>query len=169
MESMSAELDVVDGPRLQSRGEVATLGIRETVPFRTMLSNRDRLLAELIEWLAAHEVEPSGPFFLRLHVIDMQGLMQIEVGVAAVGEGDERVKPGALPAGDYAVLAYRAKSMAANKRLHGWIQEQGLVLDAYPHPEGEAFACRCETYLTDPRTERRKTRWVVELAFKTRG
>ena len=163
---MSAELDVVEGPRLESRGEVATLGIRETVPLRTMLSNRDRLLAELIEWLSAHRVEPTGPFFLRLHVIDMQGLMQVEVGVAATGEGDERVQAGHLPAGDYAVLSYRAKSMAANKRLHAWIQEQGLVLDTQHHPDGEAFACRCETYLTDPRTEPRKTKWVVELAFK---
>ncbi len=164
-----SELDIVDGPRLESRPEVATLGIRETAPFRTMLSNRDRLLAELIEWLDAHEVEPTGPFFLRLHVIDMQGLMQIEVGVAASGPADDRVEEGTLPAGNYAVLSYRAKSMAANKRLHAWIREQGLGHDSAAHPDGEAFACRCETYLTDPRTEKRKTQWVVELAFKTRG
>ena len=163
-----SELDIVDGPRLESRPEVTTLGIRETVPFRTMLSNRDRLLAELIAWLTAHDIEPSGPFFLRLHVIDMQGLMQIEVGVAASGAADDRVQRGTLPAGDYAVLSYRSTSMAANVRLHGWIQEEGLVLDSSPHPDGEAFVCRCETYLTDPRTEKRKTQWVVELAFKTR-
>ena len=160
-------LDIVAGPRLEARREVATLGIRETVPFRTMLSNRDRLLAELVAWLDFHGVEPAGPFFLRLHVIDMSGPMQIEVGVAANGEGDNRVRPGILPAGEYATLAYRSKSMAANKALHAWIQQQGLTLDTAPHPEGEAFACRCETYLTDPRAEPRKKEWVVELAFKT--
>ncbi len=32
----------------------------------------------------------------------------------------------------------------------------------------EAFASRCEIYLADPRAEKRKTRWVVELAFLIR-
>lgn len=171
------ELDIVNGPVLERRAEVATLGIRETVPFRTMLSNRDRLLAELIDWLAARGIEPSGSFFLRLHVVDMSALMDIEVGVEvepdgggrALGAADDRVRAGCLPAGDYAVLAYRAKSMAANRRLHAWVAEQGLVLDTRPDAHGEAFASRCEIYRTDPRTEPRKTRWVVELAFKTRA
>ena len=151
------ELDIVSGPRLERRPEVATLGIRETVPFRTMLSHRDRLLAELIQWLTDHGVEPEGPFFLRLHVVDMSDLI------------DGRVQAGTLPAGDYAVLAYRVKSLAANRLLHRWVREQGLVLDTRPDPHGEAFACRCETYLTDPRTEKRKKLWVVELAFLTRS
>ena len=160
----------MSGPRTETRREVATLGIRETVPFRTMLSNRDRLLAELITWLTDHEVEPAGHFFLRLHVVDMSGPMDIEVGVAASSDdADDRVRPGVIPAGDYAVLAYRAKSMAANRRLHAWVREQGLELDSRTDAGGEAFASRCEIYLTDPRTERLKTRWVVELAFLTRS
>ena len=135
-----------------------------------MLANRDRLLAELIEWLSDHDVETSGPFFLRLHVVDMTGLMDIEVGVVAASEAaDDRVRTGVLPAGDYAVLAYRAKSMAANRRLHAWVAEQGLTLDSRPDSQGDVFASRCEIYLTDPRTEKRKTRWVVELAFMTRA
>ena len=163
------ELDIVSGPSLEARAEVPTLGIRETVPFRTMLSHRDRLLGELIEWLAIHGVEPAGHFFLRLHVVDMSDLMDIEVGVAATSTAaDDRVRAGVLPAGDYAVLAYRAKSMAANTRLHAWVREHGLTLDTHPHQRGEAFACRCEIYLTDPRTEKRKTQWVVELAFLVR-
>jgi effector-binding domain-containing protein len=165
-----AQLDIVSGPQLEQRPEVPTLGIRETVPFRTMLSNRDRLLAELIEWLADHDVQPDGPFFLRLHVVDMSDLMDIEVGVMGTATvTDARVQQGSLPAGDYAVLAYRAKSMAANRLLHRWVREQGLVLDTRPDAHGEAFASRCEIYLTDPRTEKRKTRWVVELAFLTRS
>ena len=164
-----SELDIVSGPALERRSEIKTLGIRESVPFRTMLSNRDRLLAELIGWMTQHAVEPTGDFFLRLHVVNMAENMEIEVGVAASGPADDRVRAGVLPAGDYAVLAYRAKSMAANKALHAWIQEQGLTLDTSPHPDGEAFACRLETYRTDPRIEPRKTKWVVELEFKVKG
>jgi effector-binding domain-containing protein len=164
------QLDIVDGPRLEAREEAPTIGIRERVPFRTMLSNRDRLLAELIAWLDDNGVEPLGPFFLRLHVVDMAGEMDVEVGVVANSTTvDDRVRASVLPAGNYANLAYRRKSMTANKLLHAWVREQGLVLDTSPHPDGEAFACRCETYLTDPRTEPRKSAWVVELAFLTRN
>ncbi|MFF2372136.1 hypothetical protein [Agromyces sp. NPDC058110] len=163
------DVDLVDGPRVEARSEVATLGIRETVPFRTMLAARDRLLAELIGWLGDHEVQPTGHFFLRLHVVDMAGPMQIEVGVTgAAHAGDGRVGAGTLPAGDYAVLTYRATSMAANRLLLTWVQDQGLTLDRHDVPGGDAFAARCETYLTDPRIERRKKQWLVELAFLTR-
>lgn len=120
------ELDIVSGPRAEHRGEVPTLGIREAVPLSTMLANRDRLLAELIGWLADQGIEPAGHFFLRLHVVNMSDLMDIEAGVSGVTEsGDGRVQAGSFPADDYAVLAYRAKSMAANRRLHDWVSEQG--------------------------------------------
>ncbi len=162
-------MDIVTGPRLEFRREVATLGIREIVPFRTMLAARDRLLTELIRWLDDNEVQPTGHFFLRLHVVDMSGLMDIEVGVSgAAHAADARVGDAALPAGDYAVLEYRATSMAANRLLLAWVHDQGLALDSRIVSGGEAFASRCEIYLTDPRVEKRKKQWVVELAFLTR-
>ena len=162
-------VDVVDGPRIESRPETPTLGIRETVPFRTMLSNRDRLLAELMRWLDDRDIQSDGPFFLRLHVVDMAGLMDIEVGVVSdATTSDDRVRRGVLPAGRYALLDYRATSLAANGMLRDWVSAQGLKLDVRETPEGEAFAARCEVYLTDPRSEPRKTRWVVQLAFLLR-
>ena len=162
-------MNVVEGPRLETRPETPTLGIRETVPFRTMLSNRDRLLAELIAWLQEHDIQPTGPFFLRLHVVDMAGLMDIEVGVVSDAMAvDSRVKRAILPAGRYALLDYRATSLPANRLLRQWVSAQGLTLDSHETPGGEAFAARCEVYLTDPRSERKKTLWVVQLAFLLR-
>jgi hypothetical protein len=35
-------------------------------------------------------------------------------------------------------------------------------------PKGEAFGCRYEAYLTDYRTEPRKTKWQVDLAIRLR-
>ncbi|WP_431279393.1 GyrI-like domain-containing protein [Leifsonia poae] len=164
------DVEVVEGPRVETRAETPTLGIRETVPFRTMLSNRDRLLGELIEWLTAHDVEPTGPFFLRLHVVDMAGSMDIEVGVvsAASTTADQRVRAGVIPAGRYALLDYQNTSLPANRMLIRWVSEQGLSFDSHGSSEGDVFAARCEIYVTDPRTERRKTRWVVQLAFLLR-
>jgi effector-binding domain-containing protein len=160
------DVDVVEGPRVETRAQLPTLGIREVVPFRTMLANRDRLLAELVAWVAEHDADLTGPFFLRLHVVDMTGAMDIEVGVIGTApRTDGRVSSSLLPAGRYAVLDYRNTSLPANRLLHKWIREHGLATDSHDSPNGEAFAARCEIYLTDPRTERKKTRWVVQLAF----
>ena len=161
--------NVVDGPRVENRPEIPTAGIREVVPFRGMLGHRDRLLKELMLWLDEHEVEPAGSFFLRLHVVNMTDMMDIEVGVAtSTDSADDRVRPGSLPAGDYAVLSYVDTSLAANGLLQDWARDQGLTLDTRAVDAGVAFASRCETYLTDPRTNPRKTEWVVELAMLTR-
>jgi DNA gyrase inhibitor GyrI len=88
--------------------------------------------------------------------------------VGVVGDApvsDERIVRGTLPAGEYALLDSRAKSLAANRMLRQWVSAEGLTLDSEQTPAGEAFAARCEVYVTDPRTERMKTRWVVQLAF----
>jgi effector-binding domain-containing protein len=161
-------VDVVEGPRVEMRAETPTLGIRETVPFRTMLADRDRLLAELIVWMTAQGIEPAGPFFLRLHLVDMAGVMDIEVGVEGTATTDQRVRPGVIPAGRYALLDYRRTSLPANRLLLKWIRDQGLSVFSQVSGDGEAFASRCERYLTDPRTERRKKSWVVQLAFLLR-
>jgi effector-binding domain-containing protein len=159
--------EVHDGPRVDDRSETPTVGIRVVTPFRGMLGTRDRLLAELVSWLGERGIEPDGPFFLRLHVIDMTGDMDIEVGALGVDDpGDDRVRRGTQPAGDYAVLAYRGSSMQANRMLLAWPAGIGREFDA--DPESASWAGRFEIYRTDPRTERRKTTWLVELAFRLR-
>lgn len=161
-----AHLDIQDGPRIEHRPERPTLGIRLVTPFRGVLAVRDSLIDELARWLDEHGVEPGGPFFLRLHTLDMAGDMDIEVGVLDTTvevSGSERVRAGSAPAGDYALLAYRGSSMQANKALLAWVPEQSRRFDA--DPETGAWAGRLEILRTDPRIERRKTRWTVELAF----
>ena len=57
------------------------------------------LWGEVFGWLGGHVVEPAGPPLIRYKVIDMEGAMEIEVGlpVAAPIEGDDRVIGGVLP------------------------------------------------------------------------
>lgn len=156
--------DLKDGPRIARRSATATLGIRVVTPFRGMLATRDALIAELATWLDAHGVEPGGPFFLRLHVIDMAGDMDIEVGVLDTDHGGAgRVRAGVVPEGEYALLAYTGSSMQANRTLLGWVEEQGRRFDV--DPNGSTWAARLEILRTDPRTEPRKTKWTTELAF----
>lgn len=164
---MAFEID--DGPRIDTREERPTLGIRLVTPFRGMLAVRDALIAELAAWLDTHGVEPGGPFFLRLHRVDMAGDMEIEVGVldtSSADAGDDRVRADEAPAGDYAALAYRGSSMTANKTLLAWAPEHGRRFDA--DPDSGAWAGRFEILRTDPRVEKRKTAWTIELAFLLR-
>ena len=80
--------------------------------------------------------------------------------------GDGRVRPAVLPAGSYVTLTYRNHALRANRALLEWAGENKAVLDRCDVAAGDAFACRYEAYLTDPRTEPRKTTWEVELNIR---
>ena len=152
---------------MAARPEQHTAGIRVVTPFRGMFAVRDKLMDELYAWLDAHDLE-HGPTFFRLHVVNMEADMDVEVGVILTEpiKGDNRVIPGTLPAGDYAFLKYVNHGRQANKTLLHWVRTQKLPLDVLENPAGDRFGCRYEAYLTDPRTERMKTRWQIELAIR---
>lgn len=97
------------------------MGIRTVTPFRGMFAVFDTLFKEMRVWVKQHGVANEGPFFLRYHVIDMSGPMDIEVGFMVLSPlpGDGRVEPSVLPAGRYASLTYTGSGMAGNKALIG--------------------------------------------------
>lgn len=161
-------MELLAGPSVEAMPAVPTVGIRIRTPFRGMLGKRDELLAELIAWLDQHSMSDLGHFFLRLNVVDMEGIMDLEVGVTAVAHpGDERIHPGSLPAGKYATLTYRNHARRANKMLQDWARDNDVNLDMSTEADGDHFSCRTELYITDPRTERMKTRWAVQLLILT--
>ncbi len=133
-----------------------------------MLGVRDELLSEVRAWTDQTELDIVDFGFLRLRVIDMRGDMDIEVGVVTRQRSDYsgRVSSGVFPAGRYATLTYRGVGTGANRALNEWVRESGVALDRWDVPTGDHFACRYEAYLTDPRVERRKKQWRIELAFK---
>jgi hypothetical protein len=161
-------VDLLEPPRIVERPQQDYLGIRVVTPFRGMLSTRNELINELDSWLREQSVDDVGPFFLRLHVIDMSGPMDLEVGVVTpnVFAGDARVRPAVLPAGRYATLTYRNHSLRANRALLDWTAAQDIALDRRDSAEGDLFGCRYEAFRTDPRTEPRKTKWEVELNIR---
>jgi effector-binding domain-containing protein len=158
----------VGEPKIDYRQEKSYTGIRILTPFSGMFAVVDALLKELRVWVKRHGIADEGPFFLRYHVIDMNGPMDIEVGfvVSAPLEGDDRVKPGVLPAGNYGSLIYTRRGMSANKALIGWANNTGIAWDRWDDPAGDAFGCRYEAYLTDYRLEPRKSQWDVDLAIR---
>lgn len=158
----------VGEPKVDYRPEQPYMGIRTRTPMKGMFKVVDQLRKELSLWFKQQRQAPAGPPFLRYHVIDMAGEMDIEVGfpvVTALPE-DERVKAGALPAGRYANLIYTGHGLTGNKALLGWANANGLVLDRWDDQKGDVFCSRTETYLTDPDREPRKTKWEIEVAIK---
>ena len=161
-------MEIVEGPAVEARPEIPYVGIRVVTPFRGMLGVRDELLAQVQDWVARSALEVEGYGFLRLNVIDMQGDMDIEVGLVTRERTDVegRVRSGVLPAGRYATLAYRGVGTGANRALIEWAAAEGIAFDRWDVPEGDCFACRYEAYLTDPAVEPRKKQWTIELAFR---
>ncbi|MEU4834330.1 GyrI-like domain-containing protein [Streptosporangium sp. NPDC023615] len=160
-------MEIVEGPSVSVRPDLHCAGIRVVTPFRGMFAVRDRLMEELYDRLGERGVGHGHTFF-RLHVVDMAGPMDVEVGVVTDEpvEGDGRITPGVLPAGRYATLTYVNHGRRANRALIEWVRERDLRFDCVEDPAGDRFGCRYETYLTDPRSERRKTLWRVELAVR---
>ena len=56
--------------------------------------------------------------------------------------------------------------MRGNKALVDWLKDTRANVQKWEVPEGDAFACRYEAYLTDYRLEPRKSVRVVELAIQ---
>ena len=155
-------------PRLDYRSEQPYMGIRKQVPMKGMFQVVDKQIKELFKWVNQAGIQPAGPPFLRYHVIDMAGEMDIEVGipVAAALPGDEVVSAGVLPAGRYASLVYSGNGLTGNKTLIEWARANGLAWDRWDDEKGDAFRSRYESYLTDPKVEPRKTKWEIEVAIK---
>jgi effector-binding domain-containing protein len=159
---------MIGEPKIDERPETTYVGIRIQTPMKGMFAEVNKLFKEMNKWMKKEGIIPSGAPFLRYHVIDMAGEMDIEVGmpVAATVTGDERVKPGVLPAGRYASLIYTGSGLQGNKALVEWARDNGIRWDRWDDPKGDGFRCRYEAYLTDPKIEPRKTKWDIEVAIK---
>lgn len=161
-------MTTIGEPKIDSRPAKPYIGIRTQTPFKGMFKVIDQMRKELNGWLKEQNIEPAGPPFLRYHVIDMAGEMDIEYGVPMVGvvPDGERITAAVLPAGRYASLIYIGSGMAGNKALIEWARANDIAWDRWDDEKGDAFRCRTETYLTDPKIEHRKTKWEVEVAIK---
>lgn len=162
------QMEIVEPARVEIRSAIPYVGIRVITPFRGMLAARDRLLVEARAEITEAGIKTVGYGFLRLHVIDMDGVMDLEAGYFTAGPAhtvSPRLRRGSMAAGSYATMKYQDHARRANQALQDWARDNGLVPDRRAVPEGDEFACRYEAFWTDPEVEPRKTRWTVELSM----
>jgi effector-binding domain-containing protein len=161
-------MPTIGKPKIDKRPKQVYMGIRTIAPFKGMSKVIDRIAGELNTWVDEKKIKTSGPPFLRFHVIDMRGFMDISfcapVRKALPGNGD--VKADFIPAGQYASLVYSGGGISGNRALIEWVRAQGMDFDRWDTEQGDNFRGRYETYLTDPKIEPRKSRWQIEVAIK---
>lgn len=165
---MAKNVNTTTMPVIDDRLEQHYMGIRIQTPFQGMFAQIDLIRKELVNWFKTQSIEPNAPPFLRYHVIDMNGEMDMEYGIPVESPlpADGRVKAGVLPAGRYLSLIYTGSGLQGNKALLEYARDNHLTLDRWNSEKGDAFRCRYETYLTDPKVEPRKTKWDIEVAIK---
>ena len=164
-------------PRIEERAAQHYAGIQATVPMDGVSGAIDEAFPELFGWLAKTGTVPAGPPFIRFLVIDMEALLQIELGVPVAEPMTEsgRVRPRVLPAGRYVVLRHTGPYdgpgglIPANAALQQWAQDHGLEFDMRDTPEGSAWGSRFEEYITDPSAEPDPPNWETDVPYLTRG
>ena len=160
-------------PRIEERAARHYAGIQATAPMEGVSAAVDQAFPELFGWLAGTGTAPAGPPFIRFLVIDMEALLQLELGVPVAGPMREsgRIRPGVLPAGRYAVLRHIGNYdglIDANAALQRWAHDHGLDFDVTDTPEGSAWGSRLEEYITDPSKEPDPAKWETDVAYLTR-
>lgn len=157
-------------PKLENRHEQPYVAIRTQVTMQELDTAIQQLRREVLTWIARQGIAPTGAPFLRNHVIDMEALLDIEVGIPTVSvePADGRVRAGVLPAGLYASLVYTdwQSGIEANAALLDWGAKQGLVWDTWETEKGRAFGARLMSLLTDPNEEPDQAKWKTEVAIR---
>lgn len=161
-------MTTIGKPKIERRQKLTYMGIRTIAPFKGMSNVIDRISHDLSKWVDERNIKTSGPPFLRFHVIDMRGFMDISfcVPVRKALPDDGDVKADFIPAGRYASLVYSGGGISANQALIEWVRAQGLDFDRWDTEQGDNFRGRYEIYLTDPKVEPRKSKWKIEVAIK---
>jgi effector-binding domain-containing protein len=161
-------MTTIGNPKIDKRPKLIYMGIRTIAPFKGMSKEIDRLADELNSWLDENEIKTVGPPFLRYHVIDMRGFMDISycVPIRKALPDDGNIKEDVIPAGRYASLVYSGGGISGNRALIEWVRAQGMDFDRWDTDEGDNFRGRYETFLTDPKIEPRKSKWQIEVAIK---
>lgn len=159
-------------PKLDQREPQHYVGIRTQVSHTEFPKIIPEYIDELFGWLGQRGIAPAGPPLMRYYVINMPGRMDVELGipVATPVQGDDRVKPGIIPAGRYASLIYTGlDGVPGNAALIGWAQENGIEWDRWDDPSGDAFRSRVEYFLTGPDDNPDPDTWESEVTILTRS
>ncbi|MFF3403356.1 GyrI-like domain-containing protein [Streptomyces sp. NPDC002659] len=122
-------------------------------------------------WLTGRGAELAGAPFFRFNSVDMQGESEIEAGIPVVSmpEPEGAIGVAVLPRGRYVTVTHAGhpdQLFGVIAAVREWAEREGLEWDMTVVDGAERWACRLESYPTDPRVEPDPSRWEIELAFR---
>jgi effector-binding domain-containing protein len=158
-------------PELVSREAQPYASITNLVSMDNLGDQLPPQIGEVFGWLAARGIQPAGPPFWKYNRIDMEGELEVEVGVPTAEQvaGDERVQGHQLPAGTYLMaqhVGHPDKLLNATSELLEWANTESLRWDMSVSDQGELWAARLEEYLTDPISQPDLEKSQTNLIFK---
>jgi len=158
-------------PSVTERQAQPYVAIRAEVTMANLADVLVPLHSQVFAWLGERGVPPAGPPFWKYNVIDMDTVLEVEVGVpvAAPLDGGGRVLASVLPAGQYAAVRYTGHPsgiIGAVRFLLDWAHQEGLTWDMTDTPAGERWGCRLEIYETGPAGEPDMAKRTTLLAFR---
>lgn len=157
-------------PTVESRAPKHYVGIPVKVSLREWY-RANALVPEIYQWLAEHDVVPTGGPIYRYHTIgddDREFDLEVCVPVANPVQAAGRVHAGIVPAGRYAVMVHEGhpdKQHRSHAALQEWAAARNLVLDKTGDGHDEVWAARCESYLTNPEEQPDPDKWSTEIAY----
>jgi effector-binding domain-containing protein len=162
---------VLTAPRIVDRDEQPYAAVEASVTmeggFGEVIESSLATVGARLETLG---IQPTGPPFVRYNLIDMEGRLEIEIGVPVaepIAEGGGIVS-GTLPGGRYGSLTYVGHYdglVDANEALQQWAREHGLTWAMSETDHGDRFASRIEMYVTDPDEDPDPAKWETEVAY----
>lgn len=158
-------------PEVVRRAGMTYAFIALSAPMSLLSSVAPEGFSRLFDLLEASSIAPTGPAFMNYRRIDMDGVIDFEIGapVAEAGLVGHGLQFGTLPGGDFGRLIHTGtydKLVDANGALIAWAQAEEIFWDARRAPDGEIFACRLETYVTGPMDDPDPAGWTTEIAIK---
>jgi effector-binding domain-containing protein len=157
-------------PTVVERAERPYVGIVNYVSMDTIPEAADRL-REVFDWIHARGIEMAEAPFFKYNVIDMDGELEIEVGIPipTLVDGEGEIVAGTLPAGRYATVSHVGHPQELYRvtaDLLAWAEREGLRFAKEDTPAGEVWESRLEVYSTDPAVEPDMNKWETTLLFK---
>lgn len=156
-------------PTIEYREAQPYIGIVAEVTIQEIGTVLPPLHDELAAWLADQGVSPAGPPFFRYLRIDMEGTLDIDVGIPVEGSlpVEGKIHNRVLPAGDYGTLVYTGHYEGiqdVTRALLAWAEENGIVWASTASERGKLWESRLEIYLNDP-ADVPPDQWQTQLAF----
>ena len=156
-------------PKLEERAAQPYVAIRRAVKMGGIGRVLPPLHDEVLTWMNAERIRPTGAPFFRYHLMDMDAdRFVVDVGwpIAEPVTGEGEIISDLMPAGQYAVILNTGPFddlIPAHAALLDWGQQQGLTWQI--SEDGKTWGARVEHYLTDPADEPDPRRWETEVAF----